>query len=221
MRSLDAAAVPFKIQYRYRPQEYGEQLVRMYLLTNNKESKLGTSPLPDGVVRVFRENGRDGLSYLTQQSTKYVPIGDKIELNLGPDPEMIFELIKLKTFRSDIWLQRNGANIFLKLGDDALKIQPNLTVAGWNEHEIYSQRIRNYTSKPIDLEIRRSFDGHVTFRSPLEPKLHDFRTVQFGKMVAAGKRVDLPFEIIRRQGHNATQNNITLEQGEAKQELNR
>ena len=44
MRSLDATAVPFKIQYRYRPQEYGEQLMRMYLLTNNKESKLGTSP---------------------------------------------------------------------------------------------------------------------------------------------------------------------------------
>jgi len=40
MRSLDATAVPFKIQCRYRPQEYGEQLVRMYLLTNNKESKL-------------------------------------------------------------------------------------------------------------------------------------------------------------------------------------
>ena len=96
MRSLEAAAVPFKIQYRYRPQEYGEQLVRMYLLTNNKESKLGTSPLPDGVVRVFRDNGRDGLSYLTQQSVKYIPIGDKIELNLGPDPEVIFEWIKLR-----------------------------------------------------------------------------------------------------------------------------
>jgi hypothetical protein len=103
MRSLDATAVPFKIQYRYRPQEYGEQLVRMYLLTNNKESKLGTSPLPDGVVRVFRDNGRDGLSYLTQQTVKYIPIGDKIELNLGPDPEVIFEWIKLKTQRSDIW----------------------------------------------------------------------------------------------------------------------
>ena len=54
--------MPFKIQYRYRPQEYGDQLVRMYLLTNNKESKLGTTPLPDGIVRVFRDNGRDGLS---------------------------------------------------------------------------------------------------------------------------------------------------------------
>ena len=86
MRSFEGNAVPLKIQYRYRPQEYGDQLVRMYLMTNNNESKLGTTPLPDGIVRVFRNNGRDGLSYLTQQSIKYIPIGDKIELNLGADP---------------------------------------------------------------------------------------------------------------------------------------
>ena len=78
MRSLEAAAVPFRIQYRYRPQEYGEQLVRMILLTNDKDSKLGTTPLPDGMVRVFRDNGRNGLSFLAAQSVKYIPIGDKI-----------------------------------------------------------------------------------------------------------------------------------------------
>ena len=100
--------MPFKIQYRYRPSEYGEQLVRMYLLTNDVPSKLGQSPLPDGVVRVFRQNGRGGLSYLTQQAIKYIPVGDKIELNLGPDPEVIFELIKLKAFRDNIWLAWRG-----------------------------------------------------------------------------------------------------------------
>ena len=53
LRSLEAAKVPVKIQYRYRPAEYGENLVRMYLLTNNKESKLGTTPLPDGTFRAL------------------------------------------------------------------------------------------------------------------------------------------------------------------------
>src|SRR5687767_15968506 len=64
MRSFEAHETPLKIQYRYRPREYGEELVRMYLMTNNEESKLGSTPLPDGAVRVFRDNGRDGLSYL-------------------------------------------------------------------------------------------------------------------------------------------------------------
>src|SRR6187549_1918681 len=96
MRSLEGKQILFKIEYRYRPLEYGDQLVRLYLLKNEVASKLGTTPLPDGVVRVFRDNGRDGLSYLTQQAVKYIPIGDKIEVNLGVDPEVIFELIKLR-----------------------------------------------------------------------------------------------------------------------------
>jgi hypothetical protein len=211
MRSLDAMAVPFKIQYRYRPQEYGEQLVRMYLLTNNKESKLGTSPLPDGVVRVFRENGRDGLSYLTQQAVKYIPIGDKIELNLGPDPEVIFEWLKLKTHRGDIWFQVNGLNVFHKLDEQGFQAEPNMTVVGWDDHETYSQRVRNYTAKPIELEVRRPLPGHVVFRSRLEPTLFDYQTIEYKTMVPAGKRVDLMQEVVRHQGRNAKQNNVTME----------
>ena len=109
LRSLEAAQVPLKIQYRYRPAEYGENLVRMYLLTNDKESKLGTTPLPDGTFRLFRQNGRGGLSFLAAQAIKYIPIGDKIELNLGVDPEVIFELVKLQSQRDNIWVQVNGA----------------------------------------------------------------------------------------------------------------
>src|SRR5687768_6936407 len=105
MRAIEADKVPLRIQYRYRPAEYGDQLVRMYLMTNETESKLGTTPLPDGIVRVFKENGREGggLSYVTQQPIKYIPIGDKIELNLGRDPEVVFELIKRRAFRDNIW----------------------------------------------------------------------------------------------------------------------
>lgn len=211
LRSFQAETVPFKIQYRYRPAEYGEQLVRMYLLTNDKPSKLGTTPLPDGMVRVFRDNGRDGLSFLAQQQIKYVPIGDKIELNLGVDPNVIFELIKLRVFRDDIWLRVNGADIYRQVGQPNAQIEVNSSVVGWDDHEIFTQRVRNYTAKPIDLEIRRSYDGHVMFRSELKPTLFDYRTVQFTATVDAGKRADLLFETVHRQGRNAKQNNVTLE----------
>src|SRR5688572_5691944 len=211
MRSFEGQTVPFKIQYRYRPAEYGEALVRMYLLTNDKESKLGTTPLPDGIVRVFRDNRRDGLSYLTQQPIKYVPIGDKIELNLGPDPEVIFELIKLKVFRSDLWLQIHGQTTVRKIGGDGMTQIENASLVGWDDHEVYTQRIRNYTGKEIDVEIRRPFPGHVVFKSQLEPTLHDYQTVQVVTKVPAGKRSDLLFEIVRKQGTSAKQNNVTLE----------
>ena len=211
MRSFTGQAVPMQIQYRYRPQEYGDQLVRMYVLTNDAKSQLGSTPLPNGTVRVYRENGRDGLSYEASQVIKYIPIGDKIELNLGNDPQVIFELIKLKESRDNIWMQLHGANLYARMGDAAARIEADSAVAGWDEHQHYTQRIRNYSPRPIDVEIRRSYKGHQTFRSALGPVLHDFHTVQFGSKVEAGKQIDLQFELISHLGHNAKQNNVSLE----------
>ncbi len=214
MRSFEGQKSPFKIEYRYRPQEYGESMVRMYLLKNDKESKLGTTPLPDGMVRVFRDNGRDGLSYLTQQAIKYVPIGDKIELNLGRDPEVIHELIRWRAFRTDLILQINGTSEFRKIGGDGAFKEENATLVGWDEHDIFAERIRNYSGKAINVEIRRPFPGHVIYKSSLEPKLHDYQTVELHTTVAAGKKTDLFFEIARKQGTSAKQNNVTLEKAE-------
>jgi hypothetical protein len=216
MRSLEAAKVPVKIQYRYRPAEYGEQLVRMYLLTNDKESKLGTTPMPDGTVRLFRQNGRNGLSFLVAQPIKYVPIGDKIELNLGPDPEVIFELVKLRTDRDDLWMQIHGADIFRRVDEPGVQIEVNSSVAGWDDHTIFAQRVRNYTKKPIDLEVRRTFAGHVIFRSELAAKNHDFQTVQYSAAVKPGEKAELLYEIVQRQGHNAKQGNVTIQRAAVK-----
>ena len=106
-------------------------------------------------MRVFRQNGRDGLSFLVAQPVKYIPIGDKIELNLGPDPEVIFELIKLRTWRDTVWMQVNGAGVFRQVDQPGVQIDVNSSVVGWDDHTLYSQRVRNYTKKPIDLEVRR------------------------------------------------------------------
>jgi len=217
LRSFEAEEVPLKIEYRYRPAEYGEQLVRVYLLRNDEESKLGTTPLPDGIFRVFRDNGRDGLSYLTQQSVKYIPIGDKIELNLGPDPEVIFELIKLRSYRDNIWLQVHGTSTYKKLGGGDVVVEENSSVAGWEDREVYSQRVRNFSGKPIDVEVRRTHPGHVVFRSALDPTLHDYQTVEFKRQVKASSQADLVFEVVRKQGYLAKQNNVTLETAELKE----
>ena len=79
---------------------------------------------------------------------------------------------------------------------------------------IFDQRIRNYTAKPIDVEIRRTYPGHVVFRSLLEPKLHDFQTVQFQKRVPPAKRPICCTSSSQHKGYNAKQNNVTLEQAE-------
>ncbi|MCA9145174.1 MAG: hypothetical protein KDB05_20400 [Planctomycetales bacterium] len=214
MRSLTPVEVPLKIQYRYREPEYGMQLVRLYLMRNDVASKLGTTPLPDGVVRVFRDNGRDGLSFLTEQAIKYIAIGDKIELNLGPDPEVIFELVKLKVWRDNIWMRINGADVYRRVDELGVDVQVRSTVAGWDEHTIFGQRVRNFSGKPIDLEVRRSFDGHAVVRSLLTVSEHDYRTMQYTASVPSGEQVDLRYELVVHLDRNAKQSNVTLEKAE-------
>lgn len=213
LRSFEAAAVPLKVQYRYRVREYGDRLVRLYLLTNDTASGLGTTPLPDGQVRVFRDNGRGGLSYLAAQAISYVPIGDKIELNLGTDPLVLFELIKLKVFRDNLWLRLGNADIYRAANDPRLRVEVNSQVAGWDEHQIFSQRVRNYSGKPIEVQVRREYSGDATFRSLLKPALHDFRTVEFTATVAPGQRADHYHELIYRRDYNKKQERVTLEDG--------
>lgn len=214
LRSVSAKDVPIEVQYRYRPAEYGEQLVRMYLLRNDEPSHLGSSPLPDGSFRVFRDNGRDGLAYLTTQNLRYTPIGDRVELNLGNDPQVILEMTKLRTSRDKIWMQIHGAQTLIELGKGEKVVRENASVVGWDEHEVFAERIRNFTGRPIQVEIRRTLPGHVVFRSQLVAKLFDFQTVELSATIPAGKKVELPYEVVRKQGTNSTQNNVTLEAAE-------
>ncbi len=211
MRSFEKAAVPMKTRYRFRPAEYGDQLVRLYLMTNDEESTLGETPLPDGTVRLFRDNGRDGLSFVAAQNIRYIPIGDKIELNLGPDPEVICEWVKLKSWRSQVWMQINGADVFRRVDDNRVEIDVNSTVAGWDDHTLFTQRIRNYSSRPIEVEFRRPLPGHIVFRSPFAATTYDYQTVEYQAQVPAGEKADLRCEVIQHQGRNAKQNNVTLE----------
>lgn len=211
LRSFQGKSIPFKIQYRYRAAEYGDQLVRMYLLANDEASKLGTTPLPDGVFRAFRDNGRDGLSFLIAQSIKYVPIGDKIELNLGVDPEVVFELVKLRSSRDNFWLQIRGTNTFRRVQGDKREADERSSVAGWDDRMLFGQRIRNYTSKPIDVEIRRQFGGHAVFRSELPAENHDYQTVEYAATVKPGEKAELKYELVTHQGRNSKQANVTIE----------
>jgi hypothetical protein len=207
---FEGERVPFEIVYRYRPMEYGDQLVRLFILRNDEKSKLGTTPLPDGTVRLFRDNGRDGLSYLTSYQTKYVPIGQEIELNLGRDPEVVHELIRVRSWRDGFWFQEVEGRKYFDMSEEK-QIRHDYPVAGWIDHEAWVERIRNDREKAIEVELRRSFDGHVELGgSGLGAKLHDYRTVELKATVPASERKDLAYEVGYRQGILHEQNNVTI-----------
>ncbi len=51
-------------------------------------ANLGLSPLPNGAVRLFSEYKNKDLAYVGGTETKYVPIGDRVEVNVGPDNDI-------------------------------------------------------------------------------------------------------------------------------------
>ncbi len=160
-------------------------------------------------MRLYRQNGQDGLSFLTQQNVRSVPIGQEIELNLGADPEVVHERIRLRSLRDNFWYRSSGASVFYS-PDEGHRIQVNDSVAGWDDHQQWVERIRNYRDEPIEVEIRVNFFGHVIFTSDLDPKLHDYRSPQFVARIGAGKHEDLAYEVTYKQGISRKQDNVTL-----------
>ncbi len=209
LRSFKAEAIPLSIQYRYYPQEYGEKLMRFYLLRNDVDSHLGKTPLPNGTIRIFQLNEQKSLKFLAQQSIQYVPIGDKLELNLGHDPSVIFERIPLKAWRDEILFKVRGVEVYRKL-DGGFQFDTNSRVAGWNEHRRYTQRICNDTRKSIAVAVRHSYAGDVVFRGAFPAKLHNYNTVEFTAEMEAGEKLDLIHEVSTRKGKNAKKDNVEL-----------
>jgi hypothetical protein len=193
MVSFKAAPVPFEILYRYRPHQYGARPVRFFILANDAEHKLGDSPLPDGVIRVFRRNAKDGLGYYTTQSTKYIPIKEKIELNVGTDNQIVYARSVLDVARSDFIFDHSPPQ-----------------VVGWNELQKWQEEVRNYRAKPIKLEVRHVIPGHIEFRLEDSPSLFDYHTVEYTVTVKPGERRRWLSEGLFHLGRNQRQDRVEL-----------
>lgn len=211
LRSFEASQVPIEVRYRYRLAEYGDRLVRLYITKNDEAAGLGSTPLPGGEVRVFRDSGSDSLAYQAAQTIKYIPVGDKLVLNLGVDPNVGFERELLRSWRDEIWLKLPKANRFYRMRDRVTVVERDAKIAGWNAHALFSQRIRNFTGREIRVDIRRTIAGDATFASRLSAQRHDFQSVDFKAEVGPGVTRDLLYEVVIKQGRNAKQRRLELE----------
>ncbi|MCY2930559.1 MAG: hypothetical protein NTV86_13880 [Planctomycetota bacterium] len=196
MQAVDAEDVKFDIVHRVRAYQYGPWPVRFFIFTNDTDHKLGDSPLPDGLVRIFRENAREGLAYLGEQQVHYVPIKAKAEINLGPDRLVVYEKRMLAARRLDFHFRRD--------------LQGREWVDGWNEEQSWNDEIRNYTGKPLSLELRLQYEGDATFASEAATTVFDLKTVETKLLVAPGQTRAYPYSVTFRNGVNAAQTRVKL-----------
>ncbi len=145
-------------------------------------------------------------------TTKYVPIGQEFEFNLGRDPQVILERIVRKNWRDDFWfLSKDGKRLISPTKGE--RIEPDNAMSGWTSHEGRVERVRNYRSDPVAIEWRFPLDGDVTVRQSLGASLHDFRSPLWSATVAPGETKELAWELARKEGSNAKQNKVELATG--------
>jgi hypothetical protein len=192
MQAVDAADVEFDIVYRMRSHQYGAQPVQFFIWNNDAEHSLGDSPLPDGQVNLFKDNGDDGLSFLARQYVRYVPIKADLEINLGTDDLVVYE-----TKRSSVERMQFTFNV-------------HNNVHGWDEKTLWTDTIRNYHTKPITFELRRQWPGDIELESEIETTLFDYRTAEMTVEIGSRDKEEYPVTIIQHFGANAKQNAIKL-----------
>jgi hypothetical protein len=210
LRSGFSEAITLETVYRYRPREYGEILARILIFKNNKESALGEAPLAAGKIQIYQKNREGSLTYIAGLPLKYTSVGEKIELNTGADPEIIFNLVNLKVWRDNIWMHYRKGNVYRRIEDGHIKVDHNSTVSGWDEHNVFVQHLRNFTGKPVKVELRRVIYGDALIKSQLNIKKYDFQTVEFNTVLKVGEKKELLYETLLKKGRNAKQNRVSL-----------
>jgi len=141
--SFETDAVPVVNLYKYEQERYGPEVVRFLSFKNDKEHKLGQTPIPGGMLRVYRTaDERARLSYVGQSEFKYIPVDEDVELNLGAVADIVVEptLMEMRT--------------------DNYRFDRKRDIAGWDDIRTFEVKVKNTREIPVKVEIRRNFGTH-------------------------------------------------------------
>jgi hypothetical protein len=137
--SFEAGEVPVVNLYKYEEDRYGQSVMRFLSFKNDEKHKLGETPIPGGMLKVYRDVGQAShLSYEGQSEFKYIPVGEDVELELGGVRNVVVEP-KVMAFKTDDYS-------FNQHGD----------VDGWVEVRNIQFEVKNTREIPVKVEITRN-----------------------------------------------------------------
>jgi hypothetical protein len=170
--ALKVAEVPLECLYKLSDREGGNQFVKFYRFKNvklldeqGKEKKLsgmenlGLSPLPNGMVRLFFEYANKDLAYVGGTETKYVPIGDRVEVNVGPDKD-----ITINRRVKDQKISKVVVRQYKRRLDNDFVWYYDLT--DYDETFLYEEEMVSGKLVPAKVELERHFDANVLVWGP-------------------------------------------------------
>jgi hypothetical protein len=164
---MKIADVPLECIYKLTDRDGGKRFTKYYRFKNKKllndkgEEKdlpgmenLGLSPLPDGNVRLFSEYKNKDLAYVGGTQTKYVPIGDRVEVNVGRDSD-----ITITRRHKDQHINNVVARQYKRRLNNTYVLYYDLI--DYDETFVYEEEI--VSGKPVaaQVELERRFDANV------------------------------------------------------------
>jgi len=139
--SFDTDEVPVINLYKYEQERYGPSVVRFLSFKNDKEHKLGDTPIPGGMLKVYRNvDEQKHLGYVGQSNFKYIPVDEDVELNLGAVADVVVEPTLMDYKTENYRFDRGG------------------DISGWDEISTFKVKIKNTREVPIKVEIQRNFN---------------------------------------------------------------
>lgn len=173
--SLSINDVPLETIYKLTDRDGGAQFTKFYRFKNLKlqddkgkdkdlpaMENLGLSPLPNGNVRLFFEYANRDLAYVGGTTTKYVPIGDRVEVNVGLDSDItIVRRLKDQKTTNVIARQykRRESDEFVVLYD----------LIDYDETFYFEEELVSGKAKDIKTELERHFAENIVLWGPGDP----------------------------------------------------
>ena len=186
--SFDIDDIPVESLYKYDEDRYGSNTVCFLSFANDEEHEMGDTPLPDGMVKIFRQTNADSnLSYVGGTSTKYIPVDEDVELNLGIARLVNVEPKLMNSKTENYTFDRDG------------------NINGYDEIQTWQIEVTNSRKLPVEIEITRNFNTaywtieaidyekldltRIRFERELEPQTS--KTIGYTVTIYHGKREDV------------------------------
>jgi hypothetical protein len=165
--AVSVDGVPLRAIYKLTDRNGGRAFTKYFRFKNQKllgkrgkeqdlpdMENLGVSPLPGGMVRLFSEYANQDLAYVGGTTTKYVPIGDRVEVSVGADTD-----ITMTRRVKDQRISNVIARQYKRRLDDEWVLYYDLL--DYDETFVYEEEIVSGKPMDVEAEVERRFNANV------------------------------------------------------------
>ena len=188
--SFRVAEVPVLNLYKYDEGQYGTSTIRFLNFKNDEAHKLGDTPIPGGALKVFRQiDAQQHLAYEGQSSFKYIPVEEKVELNLGAVRNVSVAPV-LMDYKTQAFMFDNKGNVH-----------------GWDEERTWKLELNNTRDIPVKVQVERHVPtAHWAVKSTgADHEKIDLDTIRYAVELAPHTRKIITYVLTTRHGEREHQ----------------